>query len=158
MKVLLMTLAAAVAACDGEEPRPPSPCGPYEGVVTGVVDGDTVDLASGVRLRYLLVDAPEIAHPPDPADCFGDEAWAENERLVLGEEVALDYDVECQDRYGRTLAYVTFGGRMINRVLVERGYARVLVIPPNGSAYAGEFQALEAEAQAAGAGLWGACP
>ncbi len=153
-----LTLLPLLLLSCKEEDNLGSPCGPRDALVVGVLDGDTVDLASGVRLRYLLVDAPEIAHGGEPADCFGDEAKAENEQLVLGRAVTLEYDVECEDRFDRTLAYVFLGDRMINRILVERGFGRVLQIEPNGADYIAEFRALEANAEQAGAGLWGACP
>ena len=157
----LVGLSLALGACDGEKAPPEegaSPCGPVEGVVVRVLDGDTVDLASGIRLRYLLVDAPEIAHnASEDTCCFGDESRLFNESLVLEESVGLEYDEECQDRYGRTLAYVKVGDRMVNRILVERGYARVEVFPPNQK-YEVELRALEESAKAASAGLWGACP
>ena len=122
-----------------------------------VLDGDTVETAEGVRVRYLLIDAPEIAHAEGEAPaCFGDEARLANESLVLDREVRLEHDVERFDDYGRVLAYIWIEERMINEVLVERGYARMLVIPPNRK-HEARLRALAALAQDAGAGLWGAC-
>jgi micrococcal nuclease len=80
-----------------------------------------------------------------------------NADLVLGKTVQLDYEGACQDSFGRTLAYVTAGGQDVNKLLVERGYACVLHIPPGGDTRADEFTALEATARAARRGLWGAC-
>ena len=155
--LVLLSLSCLSADCGGGKGET-SPCGPDQGTVVSVVDGDTVDLASGVRVRYLLVDTPEVSHTTGTvSDCFGEEARALNTLLVLNQEVNLEYDVECRDRFDRTLAYVSLGDRMVNRILVERGYARVLVIPPNGTKYAEEFRALEASAEQAGAGLWGVC-
>ena len=155
--VVLSFVAGGCPADDQNNNNTPSPCGPAEGTVTRVLDGDTVDLASGVRLRYLLVDTPEISHnASEDACCFSDEARLLNESLVLNQDVTLEYDQECQDMYGRTLAYVSADGRMVNRLMVERGFARVEIIPPNGK-YADEFKALEQSAKDADAGLWGAC-
>jgi micrococcal nuclease len=100
------------------------------------------------------VDTPEVH---GTVDCYGPEAQAFNTDLVQDQEVTLEYDAQCQDMYGRLLAYVSVGGQMVNRVLLERGYARLLVIEPNGK-YAEEFRELERQARAAGAGFWGACP
>ena len=80
-----------------------------------------------------------------------------NTDLVLGKPIELDYDEECTDRFGRTLAYVSVGGQEVNTLLVERGFACVLHIPPNGDDRADEFDALEDAAKAAGRGLWGTC-
>jgi micrococcal nuclease len=65
--------------------------------------------------------------------------------------------VQCQDTFGRTLAYVAVDGQDVNKLLVERGYACVLHIPPDGDSRAAEFEALETAARTARRGLWGAC-
>ena len=137
-------------ACDGG-----SECGPTTAVVARVVDGDTVELDSGERVRYLLVDTPESTGGRD--DCFGTESTDFNRSLVEGKEVELSYDVECEDAFGRLLAYVTVNGREVNSLLVERGMACVLHIPPNGEERADEFATLEAVAEAGMVGMWGAC-
>jgi micrococcal nuclease len=132
-----------------------SDCGPSEGMVARVIDGDTIVLTSGVKIRYLLMNAPEITNGHN--DCYGSNASQFNSDLVLGKTVQLGYDVQCQDMYGRTLAYVSVGGTEVNSLMVERGYACVLHIPPDGDSRADEFEALQADARAAGRGLWGAC-
>jgi micrococcal nuclease len=148
--------ALLVAAACGR-PEPTSTCGDEAGVVDNVVDGDTVDLASGVRVRYLLIDTPEIAHSADESSaCYGDEAARLNGQLVLGRHVTLEYDEVCEDRYDRLLAHVYVGDRMINRELIARGCARLLVVPPNQK-YADEFAQLEADAKGSRIGLWGDC-
>jgi len=131
-------------------------CGPgSRGVVTQVIDGDTIELASGERLRYLLVDTPENT---SEVECYGPEATQFNADLVEGEEVELSYDQECADDYGRVLAYVSIGDREINSLLVERGFGCALYIPPNGEERRDEFESLQARARADSRGLWGACP
>jgi micrococcal nuclease len=142
---------AAVTACTS----PGAACGPREATVERVIDGDTIVVSGGVTIRYLLVDAPETTG--GHADCYGANAAQFNTDLVLGKPVQLGYDTACQDRFGRTLAYVTVDGHDVNRLLVERGYACVLHIPPDGDARADELAAVEAAARAARRGLWGAC-
>jgi len=146
-----LAVLAGLAACgDGG-----SDCGVREATVERVIDGDTIVLPGDVKIRYLLVNAPETTNGHD--DCFGANASQFNTDLVLGKTVHLDYDTRCQDMFGRTLAYVTVDGQDVNRLMIERGYACVLHIPPDGDARAGEFEALEAAARTAGRGLWGAC-
>ena len=128
-------------------------CGPTSGVVANVVDGDTIDLDSGERIRYLMVDTPELSSD----DCYADEALQLNSQLVLGQEVDLFYDVECEDRFGRLLAYVYVGDNEINSVMVERGYACQLHIPPNGEDRRDEFIGLETQARNDERGMWGQC-
>lgn len=158
LKELACAMAGVAMLAAGCGDTPSSKCGATSGVVARVLDGDTIELESGVIVRYLLVDAPEIAHSAsEVSECFGDEAKQLNSQLVVGAKVGLSYDEACEDRFGRTLAYVSVADRMMNRTLIERGYARLLVIAPNDR-YADEFEELEADAKARSAGLWGACP
>jgi micrococcal nuclease len=147
MRVALAALAL-LAGCGG------SPCGATEGKVTRVIDGDTIELESGVKIRYLLVDTPETS---GGVECFGNEAKQFNSDLVLNQTVSISYDEQCTDNFGRTLAYVSVDGREVNTLLVERGYACVLFIPPNGSSREEEFNALQLDAKLSGRGLWSAC-
>ncbi len=136
----------------------PSDCGPTSAVVDHVVDGDTIVLESGDRVRYILVDTPETTNGKH--DCFGAEAREYNHMLVAGRSVTLAYDRECRDSYGRLLAYVTvdeLDDLEVNRTLLEDGYACILHISPNGDGLVGEYQALEDMAKAAGVGMWSAC-
>jgi micrococcal nuclease len=89
-------------------------------------------------------------------DCFGPQASAFNHHLVEGRQVRLVFGVERRDVYGRLLAYVHLGDRFVNAILLKRGLARTLTIPPNDR-YAGRFKRLEIAASRAGRGLWGAC-
>jgi micrococcal nuclease len=150
----LAALVAASSACStgGEG----SACGPTTAVVARVVDGDTIELASGEKVRYLLVDTPESVN--GATDCFGHEAATFNQDLLEGKTVTLAYDdAQCRDRFDRLLAYVSVDGREANTLLVERGYACVLYIPPAGTDRHEEFEALEAAAKADNRGMWGTC-
>jgi micrococcal nuclease len=131
------------------------PCGPTSAVVDHVIDGDTIVLDDGQRIRYLLVDTPEITNGHN--DCYGAEARDYNNTLVTGQTITLAYDDVCQDRYGRLLAYVSVGELDINQTLLEDGYACILHISPNGDEHVSEYQALEDLAKAEGVGMWSAC-
>jgi micrococcal nuclease len=128
--------------------------------VVRVVDGDTIEARIGDRvedLRYIGVDTPETVKPDTPVQCFGPQASAFNHRLVEQQQVRLVFGVERRDVYGRLLAYVYLGRRFVNAILVRRGLARSLTIPPNDR-FAPLFRRLEMQAARAGRGLWGACP
>lgn len=144
----LLLLAAVLPGCGG------SPCGPSEAKVIRVIDGDTVELEGGTRLRYLLVDTPETS---GGVECYGENAKTFNSDLVLNKEVAIHYDVDCTDNFGRTLAYVTVDGQEVNTLLIQRGYGCVLHIPPAGDSRVEEFEALQLDAERANRGLWGTC-
>ena len=96
-------------------------------LVKWVNDGDTVILSGGTKVRYLGIDAPEIAHDRKPAEPYGKEAKALNKKLVLSRRVKLELEDEKRDRYGRLLAYVFLeDGTFVNGELVRRGYAHLL--------------------------------
>ena len=147
---LTPALVLALAGCGSPAP------GPTSAVVSNVVDGDTIDLDSGERIRYLLVDTPESVN--GATDCYGEPAHQLNSDLVAGKTVQLAYDeAGCTDRFDRLLAYVSVDGVEVNRLMVERGYACALYIPPAGTDRHVEFENLEAAARAAGRGMWSAC-
>ena len=133
-----------------------STSGPREFGVKRVLDGDTIELENGERVRYIGINTPEIAHPPRGAEFFGPKAAEANRELVEGKRVRLEFDVQKRDRYGRLLAYVYVDSLFVNAELVKRGYAYAYTYPPNVK-YAELFVRLQREAREAGRGLWGAC-
>lgn len=122
--------------------------------VMRVIDGDTVELTDGRRVRYLMVDTPEST---TDVECYGPEATQLNVDLVDGKTISMVFDEVREDQFGRLLAYVSVDGTEVNRVIVERGYGCVLHIPPNGDAREAEFEELELRARTLGRGLWAAC-
>jgi len=58
--------------------------------VTEVVDGDTIIIEGGYRVRYIGIDTPEV-YPEEEA--FGVEAWQANIRLIEDKIVRLEQDV-----------------------------------------------------------------
>lgn len=146
-----LSLSLLVVACGATT----SPCGPTTGVVDSVVDGDTINLSSGERIRYLLADTPESTGGKN--DCYGATATDYNRSLVQGKQVTLRYDAECKDRFNRLLAYVTVDGVEVNSKLVSEGYACVLYLPPDGQSRKEEFETLQSVAKTERRGMWGAC-
>jgi micrococcal nuclease len=144
-------LAAAVTMSARAEPAPV-----LEATVEHVDDGDTIDVrvdGGRERVRYIGIDAPEIAHDGVGGARGGAAAARLNRALVGGRHVRLELDGERRDRYGRLLAYVWVGPMMVNLEMVRRGYARTLTIPPNVR-YRSWFARAEAGARAARRGLW----
>ncbi len=123
-------------------------------LVRQVVDGDTLILATGERVRLIGVDAPEQEGPYTRAEPFGAESAAFARRLAEGRRVRLAFDAERRDAYGRTLAYVAVGDLDLNAELIRQGYARAYRRFPHRRL--DEFVRLEGEARAARRGLWGA--
>ena len=141
---------ALLAGCADDEP---APAGRSTATVTRVSDGDTVHLSGLGRVRLIGVDTPEVY---GRQECFGAQASAFVKRLLPeGTRVRYRLGVERRDRYGRALAYVWLrDGRFLNALLVRRGYAQPLTIPPNVD-FAERFRDLAAAARRAGRGRWG---
>lgn len=168
--VALVAVAAGalvVAGLAGSSPGPPPSPGPAAGdlpagldvTVERVVDGDTIVVSGGERVRLIGVDTPETKDPRRPVGCFGKQASDFTSSLLpAGARVRLVGDVEQRDRYQRLLAYAYRlpDGLFVNAELLRRGFAQVLTIPPN-VAHAADFVALSREARDADRGLWGAC-
>jgi len=156
-----------------------------------VVDGDTFDLVDCAveltsdedfeRIRLLGIQAPEVAHGDDPADCFGEEATDQLEKILIGRTLRLEFDVECTGVYGRTLAWVFVQGEeddplhieldalgglgvqedgsfdvLVNEWMVRAGYAEVYENEEEGR-YRNRIVEAERLAAQAGLGLWGVC-
>jgi micrococcal nuclease len=120
-----------------------------------VPDGDTIRLGELGPVRLIGIDTPEVY---GGIECFGRDASRFARRLIpLGTRVRYRVGVEERDHYGRLLAYVWLpDGRMLNRVMVDEGYAQPVTIPPNVE-FAASFTRAARAARAAGLGLWRAC-
>lgn len=115
--------------------------------VEWVVDGDTVVITGGERVRYIGIDAPEVGEP------FYYEAKRFNEQLVGGKRVKLERDVSDRDDYGRLLRYVYVDGVFVNGEMVRNGYALAKKYPPD-TKYQAYLEKLESEAKRLRNGLW----
>ena len=123
---------------------------PATAKVTQVIDGDTIIIKGGYRVRYIGIDTPEI-YPEVKA--FGIEAWQANRRLVEGNEVRLERDVSETDKYGRLLRYVYVDDVLVNAELVKLGLARAKAYPPD-TKYQDYLAEMETGAREAGRGMW----
>ena len=143
----------------GEEPGVGDDAGGLVPVVR-VVDGDTLWVrrdGADEKVRLIGIDTPEVDWYGGEAECFGDEAGRSAMRLLEGASVRLELDRDPTDPYDRTLAYVYLeDGRMVNLLLVRRGFAVVTIYEPNDR-YEDRLRAAERAAQDDGAGLWSAC-
>lgn len=118
--------------------------------VSRIIDGDTLDCADGRRIRLLLIDAPEMDQGP-----FGEIAKRALESLApVGATLAVEPDVELQDRYGRFLGHLfTQERRSVNQALLDMGVAIVSVYPPNVN-HVEAYRAAQEAARHAGRELW----
>ena len=123
--------------------------------VTRAIDGDTLVLDGGERVRLIGVDTPETIHPQKPVEYFGKEASAFTRRSVEGKRVRLEYEQGAgrEDRYRRTLGYVYLeDGRLLNLEIIEKGYGHAYTRFPFSKMEG--FRAAERDAREAGRGIW----
>ena len=126
---------------------------PSSWMVQRVVDGDTLIVASGDRIRLAGIDAPESKHPQKPVQCLSEEASAFLSRLVDGKRIDCKVDSQGRDRYGRLLCHVFVGGSYVNRLLVDEGLA--IVYRAKRSDRHSELLVAEEKARGSGKGVWG---
>lgn len=143
------------------------PCFANDFLVRRVIDGDTIELQTGERVRLIGIDTPEI-HESDKLyrDSYrsrqdiaairqmGQRAYVFTKNLVEGKRVRLEFDLEKRDKYKRLLAYVYLkDGTFVNAEILRHGYASLMTIPPNVK-YADLFLKLSQEARNNRRGLW----
>lgn len=125
-----------------------------EALVSEVIDGDTVRLSDGNKVRILGIDTPETKDPRKPVQCFGEEASAKMKELTEGKQVTLlvDSSQGDKDKYGRLLRYIYIGSTDIGAQMIEEGYAFAYLKYP--VAKTEPYKALENQARENLRGLW----
>src|SRR3989344_1394607 len=126
-------------------------------LVVRVIDGDTIEIEGGQKVRYIGIDTPETVDPRKPVQCFGVEATNKNKELVSGKRVRLEKDVSEIDKYGRLLRYIYVGDTFVNLELVKQGFAYSSTYPPDVK-YQSQFTEAQRQAKEQNKGLWGSCP
>jgi micrococcal nuclease len=137
----------------------------FAGVVVSVADGDTLTVRDGdtaVKVRLLGIDAPEVAHDGEAADCGGEAAQTGLATLLppgTGVTVVTDRYADPADAYGRTLAYVASADVAdVALALLEAGLVEAWI--PSGEPEPerwDEYQAAQKAAERAGQGSWALC-
>ena len=123
--------------------------------VRKVFDGDTLELTDGRHVRFIGINAPEVAHRDKAAQPFADQARVALETALKKDHtVLLRYDTERFDAHQRTLAHLYLSDRRsIEALLLEQGLAFWIAIPP--SLHAAEcYSAHEQRARSAKRGIW----
>ena len=126
------------------------------GVVVEVVDGDTLVLDDGTRVRLVGIMAPKLplGRPEFHTEPLAEQAKAALAELTMGRRLTLSYGGRRLDRYGRALAHLhDESGVWIQGEMLRRGLARVYTFSDN-RAVIGEMLAFEAEARAGARGVW----
>ncbi len=124
-----------------------------EFLISRVIDGDTIVLNNGYKVRLIGIDAPEIEHENIPAEEFGYESKRFLKETAEGKRCMLEYEPsETYDKYGRLLAYVFVYNKLLNSEIIKQGYALVYTRFPFSKE--AEFINLEKEARRKGVGIW----
>ena len=124
-------------------------------IVERIVDGDTLVVRGGARIRLVQIDAPEAG-----TECYSASSTRELVRLAPpGTRIALDADrrLDRVDRYDRLLRYVFAAGKNVNVELVRRGAATPYFYGGDRGRYASALLSATSAARSAGRGMWGAC-
>ena len=120
-------------------------------LVTRVIDGDTIEIEGEIKVRYIGINSPEIEQ------CFANESYLENKKLVEGKKITMIKDVSDKGKYGRLLRYVYVDDQFVNEYLIKNGFAKLMTIKPDIK-YSLQFKADQAEAKVNNLGIWKACP
>jgi micrococcal nuclease len=146
---ILLLLAGLAWGC-GRAPEHP----PQKARVIQVIDGDTLVLEGGARVRLLGIDAPEMEREGRPAEFLAHKAKAFLTELTQGKEVRLEYGQLRYDRYGRVLAHLFLADNtLVEGALLRQGLAHVYLHPPNLS-HREVLLAAQTEAMEARRGVW----
>lgn len=130
-----------------------------EAIVAKVIDGDTITVISHdgkeERVRLLHIDTPESVHPNKPPQKYGKEASDFAKKyLKSGKKVTLVTGKPVRDKYDRILAYVFVDGININKLMVEKGYARVAFVDDPNDLYVKELKTAEKQAKKKKMNIW----
>jgi len=140
------------------ESPPPESLAEGQYLVQRVVDGDTLLLTNQARVRLLGADTPETVHPNRPVEPWGPEATKFTREFVAQGTVRIQLDRERVDKYGRFLAYVWVGDRMLNEELIRAGLATAETGFRYSHSMKTRFRRAEDEARSTGLGIWSRRP
>lgn len=115
-----------------------------------VIDGDTIEI-HGERIRLEGIDAPESRQTCTDRETGDQIRCGQRSALWLADLIGVS-NVTCvesgRDRYKRLLARCSVSGQDIGAAMVSAGWALAFV------RYSREYEAREAKARDAKAGIW----
>ena len=123
------------------------------------VDGDTAKFERNNKvftLRFLAVNTPETKSPKKGVEFYGKESSKYTcDRLEKAKTIEIEYDKNSDksDRYGRKLGWVFLDDKLLQKDLVENGYAKVEYVYGKYK-YLDELKKLETIAKKEKIGLW----
>jgi len=115
--------------------------------VIKVLDGDTYVLSGDRRVRLLGIDTPEKGEP------FSEAAKYFADSLLSGKLVTIEFEKTQKDKYGRLLGYVRCHDFFINKMMLERGLARLYFFQGTKK-YNSDLIAAQKQARDRKIGIW----
>lgn len=112
-------------------------------VVERVVDGDTIVLDNGEKIRFLGINTPE------KGEFYKEESTKFTSKV---ENQTVRVEILDKDKYGRSLGYVFYNGKLLNEELLRSGFASLFVYTPDK--YYDRLKKAEKEARDLEIGIW----
>jgi len=123
--------------------------------VERVVDGDTIVISGGERVRLIGINTPESVKEAGKVEYFGKEASSYTKNKIEDKTIYLEKDVSNRDDYDRLLRYIYLeDGTFFNELIVKEGYAFAVTYPPDVK-YNEILREAENYARENNLGLWG---
>lgn len=123
--------------------------------VERVISGQTIEIIDNLNpvpvleaLRLIGIQAPDLKQQP-----WGLEAKTQLERLTLGKEVLLEFDIQQKDSFNRLLGYIWQDQNLVNEQLVKQGYVLGEDKVPN-TKYSQRLANAQERARLMGLGIW----
>lgn len=119
-----------------------------------VVDGDSLRLFDGRKVRLIGINTPELGRDGKTDEPLAARARDELKILVGRQPVTLKTGPDRYDHYGRLLAYIGLSnGKLAGELLLQKGLASMIAVPPN-LAHVDHYRLAEARARKQRLGIW----
>ena len=140
IRILFLLLLIFIASCNQTIRN-------CDNMATRIIDGDTIVLSDGNKVRLIGINAPEKGKP------YSKIAASELGNMVLNKCLVLEKDASDKDKYGRLLRYVYADGKFVNEMMIENGFAKAFIYG-NDTKYSEKFKLDEESARKNRLGIW----
>lgn len=111
--------------------------------ITRAIDGDTLELEGGERVRLLGINTPE------KKEFYGNEASNFTKQL---ENKTVYLETAEKDKYGRNLGYIFLDNKLFNEEIIKNGYAHFYSYADDK--YTSQLKKAETSARKNELGIW----
>ncbi len=112
-------------------------------LITRAIDGDTLELEGGEKVRLLGINTPE------KKEFYGNEASNFTKQL---ENKTVFLETTGKDKYGRNLGYIFLNNKLFNEEIIKKGYAHFYSYADDE--YTEQLKEAEAFARKNELGIW----